>query len=70
MVVIVDRSFKQYYFVMMDVSIINGKTKTVINTFKISNDKIISKDIKYNGYFNFDDYSEEGIKKKIRSINI
>ena len=68
MIVVVDRSLKEYYFIVMDVSVFVDKTKTSIYKFNICNDKVISRKVKYNGYFSFEYLDEKNIIKRIKSL--
>ena len=68
MIVVVDRSLKEYYFIVMDVSVFVDKTKTSIYTFNICNDKVISRKVKYNSYFSFEYLDEKSLIKRIKSL--
>ena len=69
MIVVIDRSFREYYFIVMDVSVFVDKTKTSIYKFNICNDKVISKKVKCNGYFSFENLDDKSIIKRIKSLN-
>lgn len=69
MIVVIDRSFREYYFIVMDVSVFKEETKVNIYKFNICNDKVISKKVKCNGYFSFENLDDKSIIKRIKSLN-
>ena len=68
MIVVIDRSFREYYFIVMDVSVFKEETKVNIYKFNICNDKVISKKVKCNGYFSFENLDDKSIIKRIKSL--
>lgn len=68
-IVIVDRSYKTFYFIKKSINMANAKVKIDARTYKIGEDKIVSRKVSLKSRQEFQDYSEEEIRKTIDKLN-
>ena len=67
-IIVIDRNFKNYYFITMTTNILTSKTTTTLKSFQIKNDEVSAYQSPYKGYFAIHDYSEKTPQKIIKRM--
>ncbi len=67
-IIVINRNFKNYYFITMTTNILTSKTTTTLKSFTIKKDEVSSYQSPYKGYFAIHDYSEKTPQKIIKRM--